>query len=67
MHGALLAKLHILDAVAMQQLLDEARLSDTSEVEPLRAVAYNDVVLEIDEPEAVIPLTAMQKLMGALA
>jgi hypothetical protein len=25
------------------------------------------VVLEIDEPEALIPLTPMQKLIGALA
>ncbi|MRX07448.1 hypothetical protein GJ697_06350 [Pseudoduganella sp. FT25W] len=66
-YGALLAKLNTLDTPALQQLLDEARLSDTTEVEPLRAVAYNDVVLEIDEPDAIIPLTPMQKLMGVLA
>jgi len=66
-YGALLAKLNLLDTAALQQLLVEARLSDTSEVEPLRAVAYNDVVLEIDEPDAIIPLTGLQKLMGALA
>lgn len=66
-YGALIAKLHTLDTPALQQLLDEARLSDTTEVEPLRAVAYNDVVLEIDEPDALIPLSTMQKLIGALA
>jgi hypothetical protein len=66
-YGGLLAKLNALDAPALQQLLDEARLSDTSEVEPLRAVAYNDVVLEIDETDSLIPLTPMQKLMSALA
>ena len=46
---------------------DEARLSDTAEIEPLRPVAYNDVALEVDEPEALVPLSPMQKLMGALA
>ncbi|SDF42728.1 MULTISPECIES: hypothetical protein [unclassified Duganella] len=66
-YSALLAKLNLLDAPALQQLLDEARQSDTIEVEHLRPVAYNDVVLEIDEPDALIPLTPMQKLMGALA
>ena len=66
-YGALLAKLNVLEAATLQQMLDEARLSDTTEVEPLRHVAYNDVVLEIDEPEALIPLSPMQRLMGALA
>lgn len=66
-YGALLAKLNVLDASALQQMLDEARLSDTTEVEPLRAVAYNDVVMEIDEPDSLIALSPMQKLMGVLA
>lgn len=66
-YGALLAKVGGTDVATLQQLLDEARLSDTAEIEPLRPVAYNDVVLEIDEPEALIPLSPMQKLMGALA
>lgn len=66
-YSGLLAKLNLLDVPALQQLLDEARQSDTIEVEHLRPVAYNDVVLEIDEPDALIPLTPMQKLMGALA
>lgn len=66
-YGALLAKLSLLDAPALQQLLDEARQTDTTEVEQLRPVAYNDVVLEIDEPDFVISLTPMQKIMGALA
>lgn len=66
-YGALLAKLNVLGAPVLQELLDEARLSDATEVEHLRPVAYNDVVLEIEQPDAVIPLTPMQKLMGALA
>ena len=66
-YGALLAKVNLVDAPALQQMLDEARLSDTTEIEQLRPVAYNDVVLEVDEPDALIPLSPMQKLMGALA
>ena len=66
-YGALLAKINSVDVAALQQMLDDARLTDTAEIEPLRPVAYNDVVLEIDEPEALIPLSPMQKLMGALA
>jgi hypothetical protein len=66
-YGALLTKLTLLDPPALQQLLDEARQSDTTEVEHLRPIAFNDVVMEIDEPDALIPLTRMQKLIGALA
>ncbi|MYM25388.1 hypothetical protein GTP46_22420 [Duganella sp. FT135W] len=66
-YGALLAKLNLLDPPALQQLLDEARQSDTNEVEHLRPAAFNDVVMEIDEPDAVIPLTRIQRLIGALA
>ncbi len=66
-YGALLAKVQTLDAVTLQQQLNEARQSDAAEVEPLRAVAYNDVVLESYEPEALIKLTPMQKLIGVLA
>ncbi|WP_332853657.1 hypothetical protein [Duganella sp. S19_KUP01_CR8] len=66
-YGTLLAKLNTLDTPILQQMLDEARLSDTIEVEPLRAVAYNDVVMEIDEPDSLIELSPIQKLMGVLA
>ncbi|MTV37967.1 hypothetical protein [Duganella radicis] len=66
-YGALLAKINLLTSPALRQLLDEARQSDTSEIEQLRPVAYNDIVLEIDAPEALIPLTPMQKLIGVLA
>ena len=66
-YGALLAKVHAVDAATLAHMLDEARLSDTTEVEPLRPVAYNDVVLEVDEPAALIPLSPVQRLMGALA
>lgn len=66
-YGTLLAKVQTLDAATLQQQLNEARQSDAAEVEPLRAVAYNDVVLERYEPDALIKLTPMQKLIGVLA
>jgi hypothetical protein len=66
-YAALITKSDQLDAPAIQHLLHEARQSDAEEIEPLRAVAFNDVMMEIDEPEALIPLTPMQKLIGALA
>jgi hypothetical protein len=66
-YAALITKSDDLDAPAIQHLLHEARQSDAEKIEPLRAVAFNDVMLEIDEPDALIKLTPMQKLMGALA
>ena len=66
-YATLLTKAHSLDAVAIAALLSEARQSDTNEIEPLRAVAYNDVMLEINRPDALIELGHFQKLIGALA
>jgi len=66
-YGALMVKSDDLDAHAIQKLLHEARQSDTEEIEPLRAVAYNDVMIEIDERDSMIRLTPWQKLIAALA
>lgn len=66
-YAALITKADNLDADTIQHLLHEARQSDAEEIEPLRAVAFNDVMLEIDEPDAIIPLTSVQKLMAVLA
>ena len=66
-YGALMLKAEELDPQAIQKLLLEARQSDSEEIEPLRAVAYNDVMIEYDETDSVISLTPMQKLMRALA
>lgn len=66
-YATLLTKSDLLEAEEIRHLLHEARESDTEEIESLRAVAFNDVMLEIDETEALIQLTPMQKLMGALA
>ena len=66
-YAGLLAKARQLDATALRQLLQEARMSDVAEIEALRSVAYNDVMREIDRPEALIELNRYQKLMGTLA
>ena len=48
-------------------LLQKAREFDTAEVEPLRDVAYNDVVIEIGRSELAVPLTSHQRILAALA
>ena len=64
---ALNAKAHQLDDAALAAALDEAHQSDCAEIEPLRDVAYNDVVSEIGRSDAVVPLTSMQRIMAAIA
>jgi hypothetical protein len=66
-YAVLIAKSDMVDTASLQQMLREAHLTDAPEIEPLRAVAYNDVAREIGEQEAEIKLTPMQKLMRALA
>ena len=64
---ALNAKAHQLDDAALAAALDEAHQSDCAEIEPLRDVAYNDVVNEIGRGDAVVRLTSMQRIMAAIA
>jgi len=47
--------------------LEEARQSDAPEIELLREVAYNDVVMELNRADELIPLSVIQKIMAALA
>ena len=57
-------------SMSVEQLavaLNKARETDTSEIEPLRDVAYNDVVREIGRPDVVLPLNLTQRLLAALA
>ncbi|MDP2752251.1 MAG: hypothetical protein Q8O31_06580 [Rhodocyclaceae bacterium] len=64
---ALLAKQSNLSDEQLSAALDEAHQGDTQEVEPLRAVAYNDVVTESGCFDAVMTLTRTQKLWAAFA
>lgn len=56
-----------MEADALRAALAKARETDTAEVEPLRAVAFNDVVLEVGRNDQVLPLSVQQRLLAALA
>ena len=56
-----------MDAPALRAELAKARESDAAEVELLRDVAYNDVVVESGRSDLASPLTLPQKLIAALA
>lgn len=66
-YAALLVKAENLDVPEIRKLIAEARQTDAPKLEPLRAVAFNDVMREINREDALIPLTPSQKLLGALA
>ncbi len=51
----------------LELALEEARIGDAPEIESLRDVAYNDTVLEINRPDAIINLSPVQKLLQTLA
>lgn len=66
-YAALLAKSEGLEVGEIRKLIAEARQSDAPEVEPLRDIAFNDVMREINREDALIPLTPSQKFLGAIA
>jgi len=66
-YSALMAKAHQLDDAALALALDEAHQGDAPEIEPLRAVAYNDVALEFNRADAMIVLSRHQKVLSMLA
>ncbi len=66
-YAALLLKSETLDPAHMRILIAEARQSDAPEVEPLRNIVFNDVMLETGREKFVIPLTITQRLFDAIA
>ena len=56
-----------MNEIELQAALDKARETDTPEIEALRDVAYNDLLLEIGCADEVLPLKRHQRLLGALA
>jgi hypothetical protein len=66
-YAALLTKTQQSTPEEAKQLIAEARQSDTQEVEPLRNLAFNDVMREINRDDQIIPLTLSQRMLGALA
>ncbi len=66
-YGALRAKSSTMTDEALRLAIDDAHASDTPEVEPLRDVAYNDVVREVGQPSYAVQLKFQQKLIAAFA
>lgn len=66
-YATLRADAHAMTTHELALALDKARQSDAQEVEPLRDVAYNDVVFERGSGHAAVPLRWTQRLLAALA
>jgi len=66
-YQAILPKLNTLNEKDLEAAIEEARLSDTYELEPLRNVAFNDVMVEINREDELIKLTLTETIMGVLA
>lgn len=58
---------HGMDETTLQAALDKARETDSPEVEPLRDVAFNDVLVEVGRTDLVVPLSPKQRLLATLA
>ena len=64
---SLMTRANSLDEKALEAAIEEARQGSAQEIEPLRDVAYNDVVMEFNRPDALIPLSPLQKILRAFA
>ena len=64
---ALLARASKLSDEDFAVALDEAHQSDCQEVEPLRDVAYNDIVTEFGRADEKVPLSCHQVILAAIA
>lgn len=56
-----------MDNDALRRALDKARESDAQEVEPLRDLAYNDVMRETGNEAHQLPLRPAQRLLAVIA
>lgn len=54
-------------ATELRAALQRLRESDSAEIEPLRAVAYNDLVTEVGRDDWRMPLSRTQRLLALLA
>lgn len=66
-YQSLMAKSVKMNETEMEEALEDARLSGAPEVEPLRDVAYNDVVIECNRPDIAVHLSPIQRLLAILA
>ena len=66
-YAAIRSKSSSMSDDALRQAIDEARNADAAEIEPLRDVAYNDVVCEVGQPSYSVPLSLQQRVIAAFA
>lgn len=66
-YQALMAKLPKMHDNDLEAALEEAHQGDTQEVEPLRNVAYNDVVAEIGRKDCLLPLSLQERAIKLIA
>lgn len=64
---SLLAKSNQLTDAEFSAALDDAHQSDCQEIEPLRDVAYNDVVTEFGREDTKVKLSLHQSVLAAIA
>jgi hypothetical protein len=64
---SLMARANSLDGNALEAAIEETRQGSAQEIEPLRDVAYNDVVLEFNRSDALIPLSPLRKILRVFA
>ncbi|PXW87263.1 hypothetical protein C8R34_11146 [Nitrosomonas sp. Nm84] len=51
----------------LEQAIEDAHNGDAPEIESLRDVAYNDIALEFNRPDVLVPLSPVQKILRTLA
>ena len=66
-YQALMTRAVTMDANELEQALEEAHNGDAPEVESLRDVAYNDVVMELNRPDVLVHLSPIQRILKSLA
>jgi len=66
-YQTLLARSGDMNDAELEQALEETRTGDTPELEPLRAVAYNDIAQEMGRQDAMIALSPIQRLLQSIA
>jgi hypothetical protein len=66
-YQSLMAKADKMDVDALAVAIEEAHEGDAQEVEPLREIAFNDIALESNRPDVLIPLSRFQKILRAFA
>lgn len=66
-YRALMAKACSMTVDQLAIALEEAHQGDAPEVEPLRNVAFNDMLTEINREDQKIPLSVTERLLRAIA